>query len=253
MTPTRILNVIIVGIGGVGSALVPKLARYCAFLPDEVEIRMTLMDGDSYEEKNRKRQVFHRFGNKAEVTVEEVSAQFPRISFTAVGEYLTEENIEFFLGEVDSPEGVAQDTVVLVGVDNNDTRNLIDRFARQQENIIVICGGNDLTDGNVQVFIRCNGQDVTQSLGDVHPEIAHPADRSPHKMSCEELAALSSPQLFFANESVALLMCWVFWHVAENSAFLRAPAFAELFFDMEIGRVNSFPRPPNPSKEVSRG
>lgn len=254
MTPTRILNIVVVGIGGVGSALVPKLARYCAFLPDGIETRMTLVDGDNYEEKNRKRQVFHRFGNKAEVTVEDISAQFPRIAFTAVGEYLTEENIDFLLCEVDSEEGVAQDTVVLVGVDNNDTKNLIDCYARQQRNIIVICGGNDLTDGNVQVYIRHNGQDVTQSLSDVHQEIAHPADRSPHKMSCEELAALSSPQLFFANESVALLMCWVLWHVVENPAFLRSPAFAELFFDMEIGRVNSFPRQPNtPPKEVPRG
>jgi len=148
---------------------------------------------------------------------------------------------------VDTEAGVVQDTVVLVGVDNNDTKNLIDRYAGGQDNIIVICGGNDLTDGNVQVCIRQDGKEVTQSLSTVHDEIAHPKDRSPHKMSCEELAIASTPQLFFANETVAILMCWVFWHVAEHPSYLFSPTFAELFFDMEIGKVNAYPRLPQPS------
>ena len=246
IVPTRILNIVVVGIGGVGSALVPKLSRYCQFLPEGIEVKMTLIDGDEYQEKNRGRQAFHRLGNKAEVTVERISAEWPRIEFVSFGQYLTEENIEFLLCEVDNDSGVPQDTVVFVGVDNNDTKNVIDRYAQGRENIIVICGGNDYTDGNVQLFVRKGGKEVTQSLSTVHNEIAHPTDRSPHKMSCEELAAESAPQLFFANETVSILMCWVFWHVVEHPAFLNDPAFAELFFDMEIGKVNSYQRHPQP-------
>jgi molybdopterin/thiamine biosynthesis adenylyltransferase len=229
------LNIVVVGVGGVGSALVPKLCRYCQHIKPQVPVSMILIDGDLYEQNNANRQSFHRFGNKAEVTVEALAPQFDRVSFTSITEYLTPENVDFI---------IAEGSIVFLCVDNNTTRKEVDDFACTLKNVVVICGGNDMTDGNVQIYVRRKGKDTTASLADIHPEIASPQGKAPYQMNCEELAIASSPQLFFANDLVSALMCLVFYQIMEIKDFLDKPRFGELYFDMLIGRVEPVVRNP---------
>ena len=229
------LKIVVVGIGGVGSALVPKLCRYCQHIKPLVPVNMVLIDGDSYEQNNTNRQSFHRFGNKAEVTVEALAPLFDRIQFSAIAEFLKPDNIDFIIDE---------DSIVFLCVDNNTSRKMVDDFARKLKNIVVVCGGNDMTDGNVQIYIRRKGKDITASLSDIHPEIASPQGKAPYQMDCEELAMASSPQLFFANDLVSALMCLVFYQIVEAKDFLDKPRFGELYFDMLIGRVEPVVRNP---------
>jgi hypothetical protein len=96
-------------------------------------------------------------------------------------------------------------------VDNHASRLLVSRHAATLRDLTLISGGNDYEDGNVQVYVRQNGADLTPSLTRYHPEIARPADRNPAELSCEELMAAGAPQLLFANLTVAALMLNAFY------------------------------------------
>ena len=229
------LCIVIVGIGGVGTDLAYRLGRFCQFL-DGYDTTILLIDGDAYEEKNAERQVFEVLGNKAEVTSEAASRKFDKVSFVPVDEYLTPDNIDFYLDE---------GNMVFCCVDNHKTRRLIDEHVSALSDAVLISGGNDLTDGNVQMYLRKEGLDLTASLSDVHKEIAEPADRSPHELSCEELAAASEPQLFFANGFVTSLMCMIFWNLVTDDSFASSPPYGELYFDLKTGRVLPIERPPS--------
>ena len=71
-------------------------------------------------------------------------------------------------------------------------------------------GGNEGVDpprergtyGNVQVYLRRDGRDLTAPLTRFHPEIASPKGKLPTEASCVELA-LSTPQILFTNLAVA--------------------------------------------------
>ena len=75
----------------------------------------------------------------------------------------------------------------------------------------LISGGNDFVDGNVQVYLRRLGRDLTPSLSRYHPEIAQPQDKNPAELSCEELMAAGAPQLLFTNLMVASMMLNAFY------------------------------------------
>jgi len=237
------LNVVIVGIGGVGGHLAPLISRYCQHLKPSIPVTITLVDGDGYEEHNAARQAFQRFGNKAEVTVESLVDQFDRVTFTAVGEFLTPDNIDFLLGE---------NVIVFCCVDNNRSRKVIDDYVGTLQNAVLVSGGNDMTDGNVQVYIRRAGKDVTRSISSVHDETANPVGKAPYEMSCEEMGAASSAQLFFANAIVSTLMCLTFYNLVEIEGALDKPPFGELYFDMLVGRVEAVERKPSIYKETSK-
>jgi len=233
MGETREMNVVVVGLGGIGSALAPKLVQFCQHLAD-CKVNFTLVDGDKYEPKNGERQQFSRLGNKAEVTVADLSKRFDGVGFTAEAEYLTEENLDFII-----------DTgyIVFLCVDNHKTRKLVDDYCATLDDIVLINGGNDLLDGNVQVVVRRDGKQLTQTISEVHDETANPEDKSPDEMGCEELAE-SEPQLFFVNDSIACVMCWPFyWLATDLERFYSEPGFGgEIYFDLQLGQANACDR-----------
>jgi molybdopterin/thiamine biosynthesis adenylyltransferase len=199
----------VIGLGGVGSIV----ARYAAvFLASfQKDVWLSLIDGDRFEPSNASRMLFGKHGNKAGVVRRELLPRFKnsKLTIMAHGQYLTPENIA----------GLIQpgDTVILC-VDNHKTRKLVSDHCATLKNITLISGGNDGvgknaagvvrrgTYGNVQVYERRKGKDLTYKLTDFHPEIAEPKDKSPHEMNCTELV-VSTPQILFSNLAVASAMC----------------------------------------------
>jgi molybdopterin/thiamine biosynthesis adenylyltransferase len=149
MKKTRKIKVI--GAGGIGGYLLEPLSRYLSHTEDNVEV--TVFDGDKYEDRNRERQRFSACENKAEHTVANLKSEFPKIHFRAKGEYLTQENIISSIRDGD---------VVFLCVDNHATRKLVSDRCQELNNVTLISGGNDYTDGNVIVYIRENGKDITK-------------------------------------------------------------------------------------------
>jgi molybdopterin/thiamine biosynthesis adenylyltransferase len=190
----------IIGAGGIGCYLVEPLARYLSFSEDNVEI--TVIDGDSYEEKNRERQKFSECNNKAEETVERYKKEFPRIHFRSKAEYIVPENVISKIRENDT---------VLLCVDNHSTRKLVSERCSELKNITLISGGNDYTDGNVICYIRKDGKDITRSPVDLHDKIANPTDKNPgtyteaERSGCQQQTE-QNPQLLFTNVAIASMM-----------------------------------------------
>jgi molybdopterin/thiamine biosynthesis adenylyltransferase len=189
-----------IGIGGIGCALLPFLCRFLQYAGEPA--RLTLIDGDSFERANAARQAFPRLGNKAEVKAAELAQEFHALSFRAAPEYVTPENVARLVSSGD---------LVFLMVDNHASRLLVSRHAATLADLTLISGGNDYEDGNVQIYLRQGGVDLTPSLTRYHPEIATPHDRNPAELSCEELMAAGAPQLLFANLTVATLMLNAFY------------------------------------------
>ncbi len=203
MKKTRKIKV--VGAGGIGGHLIEPLARYLSYSEDDCEI--TVIDGDQFEERNKERQRFVACENKADHTVAQLKNQFPKIHFKSKSQYLIEENIVTSIREND---------VVLLCVDNHATRKLVSDRCEELDNITLISGGNDYTDGNVIVYIRENGVDKTKPLTQIDKKIANPQDKNPgiltdaERMGCQR-EAQTNPQLLFTNFAIAsqMLNCYL--------------------------------------------
>jgi molybdopterin/thiamine biosynthesis adenylyltransferase len=224
----------LIGLGGVGQIV----ARYGALFLTSTgsEVRLVLIDGDSFEPSNANRMFFGAFGNKAAVTREELLSRFTDTSLAviAVEEYLTPDNMGRLIREGD---------IVLLCVDNHATRKLVNGRCAELRDVCLLSGGNDGvgldnsgtfrrgTYGNVQAYVRRCGQDASPPLTHLHPEIANPSDRLPSEQSCTELVA-SVPQILFANLAVASALLNTLWlHL--NGAL----AYSELCFDIAEGRM----------------
>ena len=221
------LEIKAIGIGGIGCALLPFLCRFLQFSGEPA--RLTLIDGDRFERSNAARQAFSRLGNKAEVKALELAQEFEALAFRSAPEYVTEENAARLI--------VPGDLVFLM-VDNHASRGLVSRHAATLADLTLISGGNDYEDGNVQVYIREKGRDLTPALTRYHPEIADPQDQNPAAMSCEELMAAGVPQLLFTNLMVASLMLNAFYALRQSRL-----NYSEVYLDILANVSRAVVRP----------
>lgn len=211
-------NILIIGLGGIGSMLAEPLCRYLAYKTDLKEI--TLMDGDRYEAKNILRQRVSREDigrNKAEVWAQRIAWLFHELRVSAKDIYVSPANIKTLIPD---------ESTIMLCVDNHATRKLVQAHVLELKNAVLISGGNDYTDGNVQVFIKKRGRALTPAITAYHPEIAEPIDKRPDELGCDEAVA-EKPQLLFANMTAACLMLNAFYAVVEN----KTPA-EEVYFDI---------------------
>ena len=221
------LEIKAIGIGGIGCALLPFLCRYLQYSGEKA--RITLIDGDRFERGNAARQAFSGLGNKAEVKSRELAQEYEAVAFRSRPEYVTEDNVARLIGEGE---------VVFLMVDNHASRHLVSRHVSSLADLSLISGGNDYEDGNVQVYIRQGGLDLTPSLARYHPEIATPQDRNPAALSCEELMAAGAPQLLFANLMVASLMLNAFYALREGRL-----NYSEVYLDILQNASRAVSRP----------
>jgi len=219
----------IIGLGGIGSIVAPFLARHLNYgLAGGWTI--VLVDGDSYEERNGRRQLFSALGGKAEVQVRDLAPRFTGVDFLAIPEFVTEENA----GEV-----VREGDTVFLGVDNHRTRKVVSGRCERLDNVTLISGGNELTDGNVQVFMRRGGKDITPPLTHLHPEIANaPKVALGTAPGCPALAEQGQTQLLLTNLGAAYLMLVAFYAIETGGK----PPFDEAYFDIMTGETRSVNR-----------
>jgi len=232
------MEITIIGLGGIGSILSNTISRYINTRDNITQPIINLVDGDKYEFKNTKRQEFNGFGNKAEIKCAELKDKFTSINFVDHSVFVDENTISSIINE---------NTIVFVGVDNHRTRLIISEYAENLKDIVIISGGNELTDGNVQVFIKKDGVNITPSLTDYHPEIENATDKLPNEMSCEELSN-SKPQLYFTNFMVASYMCAAFYNIIENNNY----NFSEIYFDLLTMNANCKKRVPKTKNNTRR-
>jgi hypothetical protein len=207
----------IIGLGGIGCIVLEFLGRYLKSQRHIPGMRLALIDGDNFEPANDQRMCFQTLGNKAEVKAAEALETLAPcdLSIVAVNQFVRTENIADLIKSGDH---------VFLCVDNHPTRRLVSEHCQTLKEVALFSGGNEGVDpprergvyGNVQIFIRKNGRDVTAPLTKFHPEIAHAEGELPGGPNCGELA-LSTPQILFANLAVASAMCSAFFAYATGN------------------------------------
>ena len=211
------MDIVLIGLGGIGSILCGRIARYVTYSADS-GTSMLLVDGDSYESKNLERQDFTQMGNKAEVKAADLKMQFSRLNISSFPAFVNETNLA---------QVIKEGNIVFLCVANHKTRMIVNNYCKNLNDVTLISGGNELIDGNVQVYVKRDGNDITPDLCAYHPEIANPDDKLPEEMSCEELAE-SEPQLYFTNLTVATFMCQAFYNAVVKEEYKAS----EVYFDI---------------------
>lgn len=217
---------IVLGVGGTGSELVPKLCRQLSLLryDDSVEQRhaITICDADVVEDKNLIRQNFFAQDlgkNKAEIMALKCSTMFD-MTVNAVPRYVeTEEELLKLVYLY--PDKVP----FIVGcVDNTATRKLVHEVISKGTIPLVfyIDSGNEEYAG--QVALGCyptikNYLYISDEVGlfyipDVtfhHPEMLETEDKFASELSCAE-RALSNPQAAITNVEAANILFQMISH-----------------------------------------
>jgi molybdopterin/thiamine biosynthesis adenylyltransferase len=221
---------VVIGLGGIGGLVLRLLAPFL-HSSDGRRATVVAIDGDSFvEAENRDRQLFRASGPKALVLAQEIVELYgDRITVLPVPRYITSRNAGDLIGEGD---------IVFCQPDNYATRRIVERRCSRLREVALFSGGNDGiengktgTYGNVQVYLRSRGRDLTNPLSRFHPELAKPADRVPNARGCAA-AATSSPQLLFTNASVAAAMLGAFY-AWRNGAL----DYEEAYLDILSGRM----------------
>jgi molybdopterin/thiamine biosynthesis adenylyltransferase len=210
-------RILLVGCGGIGSQLLPPLVRYLSNRPEPRPL-LVLVDGDVFEISNRSRQAcsHHDLGsNKAEALAR--IAREDGLAVQAIGEFLDETNVRSIVREGD---------VVLLAVDNHRARALVDRHLGSLDDGTLINGGNDETDGNVQLVRRRNGWSVDGHLTEIHPEIGLAPEEEQRGDGCQAMAA-ERPQLLVTNLMVAGAMLACLWQITEQGSV----PYSEVYLD----------------------
>lgn len=222
-------RVVIIGLGGIGSQLLPSLLHYLH--SQKFGGPVVLMDGDLYEEKNLNRQLVPEDGlgmNKADALSIQFGNRLPTLSF---------ETLPFYLDETNTSLVIQEDDFVVCGVDNHYTRRLIDEQVQKMKNVTYVSGGNDLTDGNAQVVRRRKGKSLDPSLTDIHPEIGEALEPPDFTPGCDQMVN-AAPQIIVTNLMVACAMLNAVWAIMED----RELPYSEVFVDVEQNAARSVKR-----------
>jgi molybdopterin/thiamine biosynthesis adenylyltransferase len=210
---------VLIGCGGIGSQLAGPLVRYLASRPAPGPV-LVLVDGDRFEPSNLTRQACTAGDlgiNKAEALARLAGAV--GLGVQAVPSHVTADNVGYLVREGD---------IILLAVDNHAARALLDRHVATLRDATLISGGNDETDGNVQVVRRRDGWSVDGHLVEIHPEIGEMADREAlAEPGCQVMAA-ERPQLLVANLMVASAMLNALWAVIERGSV----PYSEVYLDV---------------------
>jgi molybdopterin/thiamine biosynthesis adenylyltransferase len=218
-------RVIVIGLGGIGGFVTEPLCRFLNYGDSVKEV--VLVDGDIYEAGNASRQNAVPGMNKADAWSHRMSKMFPQLKIRSVAEFVTPENVASV---------IADKSHVLMCVDNHATRLLVQERCERLKNVVLISGGNEYFDGNVQVFAKRNGRASGPPISKHHPEILNPSDRRPDEIGCDEEAE-SKPQLLFANLMAASLMLNAFYNACR-----KAIDCSEVYFDLQKNTAKAVKR-----------
>lgn len=187
---------IIVGVGGIGGAVARDLPK----LISGTHHKMILIDGDIVEEKNTFRQPYQSQDigiNKARALAKKINS-FYDVKCLFEDKYITNEELETLVSKY------KEYTPVFVGcVDNDSTRQLIEKAYLTCETSFYIDGANSEYDGNIY-FSKIENKikngplrsEVYQLQDDINPGL----------VGCEDHLAKGSTQFFITNNKLASIM-----------------------------------------------
>ncbi len=191
----------IIGCGGVGSWLLPKLVKLIAAKSSPSGI--TLIDGDTLERKNLDRQLFDERDigrNKAEALADKYGCK-------SIPEYFAFGDIPFGYGDV-----------IFVAADNHAARRAALISSDNSDGAAVIIGANEYTDAEAYIYFP-DWKDTVHDPRVFYPSINTDTSGDPMRPAgCTGEAALVNPQLGLANDSASgfMLHLYYFWSIQKT-------------------------------------
>ena len=234
---------ILVGAGGIGTWLAAGLVRLLEWkFPGSALI---IVDGDTYEEKNKERQDFTKLGNKAVVKATELVPQFPNTTIIPLPKWVVDDNFNGVTDEespkITASQLIRENDVVFAVVDNFAARKIIFDAASKLENIDVFTGGND-DDlfGSIYHYQKRDGIEITAHPAEFHPEYDSPPDKNPGELSCQDRAKIEGgTQLLATNMAVA---SFILGRVQKTIVSNQSTEETEIFFDLGLGKSEPYNR-----------
>ena len=234
---------VLVGAGGIGTWLADGLARLLEYkYPGSALI---IVDGDTYEERNKERQSFTQMGNKAIATAHRLTQQFDNTTFIPVPKWVVDDNFAGVADEespkIKASSLISENDVVFAVVDNFAARKILFDAASKIDNIDVFTGGNDdALFGSIYHYQRRDGVDVTEHPVVYHPEYENPPDKNPGELSCQERAEIDGgTQLLATNMAVASIILGRINHIIVEG---KDPEITEIYFDLGLGMAQPYDR-----------
>lgn len=225
--PFQVKHIWVVGVGGVGGILVHYLWK----IFNRKGITLHLMDGDNYTLSNLDRQYFNSFGNKAVVTAEHILSQ-PSV-FLKIKPYA------HFYGDSYTDNTLFQEgSIVFCAADNHWCRMKTGLDALTRKDIMFFSGGNEYTDGNVQFFVRKDGELIAGDYLDTYHKELSPTEvgsKPNFRGSCD---TKGDPQLLVTNLNVAAIMLNTLWTILDG----KEVKYSEIYFDVVKNTSKSIDR-----------
>lgn len=185
----------IIGVGGTGSLFARDLPKLLMGTKSEI----TLIDGDTVEIKNMRRQSyqFQDIGeNKAIALAAKINA-FYSTECSAVDRYITESDLMTLLNK-------SSLIPVLVGcVDNDATRKICEKVIKEIDQCIYIDSANSEYTGDVYVCVKSSKQVKGPLRGKTY---RLKRDKHPHDVSCQEQIADGNIQYLITNNKMASVL-----------------------------------------------
>lgn len=234
---------VLVGAGGIGTWLAAGLVRLLEWkYPGS---GLVIVDGDTYEQKNKERQDFTQLGNKAVVKATELVPHFPNTTIIPVPKWVVSDDFKGVADE-DSPKITAsqlirENDVVFAVVDNFAARKIIFDAASKLDNIDVFTGGNDdELFGSIYHYQKRDGHEITVHPSEFHPEYDNPPDKNPGELSCQERSEIEGgTQLLATNMAVS---SFILGRVQKTIVNNESPEETEIFFDLGLGKSEPYNR-----------
>jgi|688.fasta_scaffold15635_13 hypothetical protein len=240
---------VVVGAGGIGTWLIGGLVRLLEWkYPGS---GLIIVDGDTFEEKNKERQDFTKLGNKAVVKATELTPQFIKTTIIPVPKWVVADDFSGVASGENSEDDnsskitanqlLRENDVVFAVVDNFAARKIIFDTAAGYENIDVFTGGNDDNlFGSIYHYQKRNGKEITEHPANFHPEYVNPPDKNPGELSCQDRAQIAGgTQLLATNMAVAAMLLGRVQHTIVAD---QEPEQTEIFFDLGIGKAEPYNR-----------
>lgn len=245
-------NYVIVGAGGIGHYLAPPLAKFLAFTLGEGTL--TIIDGDEVEDKNLSR-VYDEDcvgDNKAELLADicrDIIPSDSSVKVISLDQYLTPQLFERY-----HTSWYQEGTVIFGCVDNHKSRVYCEELCSKLDNGIFVTGGNSFHEGQSQMYVRVNGEDVSPKITSFAFDLLDESD--PNNIFPDEEDCTGEyeerPQLLLANITAATTMLNQWYSQCVNTTPEQGNVINEVTFDITTGgAVNVFRREALPTKQLT--
>ena len=187
---------IIVGVGGTGSLLARDLPKLLIGL----DHKMILVDGDVVEKKNMERQSYQEqdIGENKAIALSSKINTFYNTHCEALSRYLVKDEI------LEYCRLNFEYTPVIIGcVDNDNTREILEKTFNELGNVIYIDSANGEYEGNIYIAQRIEGIQKGYLRSEVYrlEKDLHPTDES-----CEVQASQGNVQFLVTNAKMSIYL-----------------------------------------------